>query len=338
MRKLATIEEIKEVKPINGADNIEAVRVRDWWVVAKKDLFQVGTSCAFFEIDSFLPIIPPFEFLIKGTTKKRMIIDGKQVEGIRLKTVKLRGQLSQGLVVPLAELTNYSSVPLSQCDNGDDVTEALGVLKYEPPMPAELVGKAKGFFPSFIPKTDEERIQNMSEILSSFYMTEKLDGTSVTFYKKDGVFGVCSRNLELMEGETTQWKIAKEKNLAEKLPDNFAIQCELVGEGIQKNPLKINGQEIFCFNVYKIDSGIFLNYQDFVGFCESLGVKTVPIINDNFALPDSVDELLLFAEGKSNINPESEREGIVIRSKIEMQFKGQRVSFKAISNRYLLKD
>ena len=338
MRKLVTIEKIQEKKPIEGADKIEAVRVRDWWVVAKKDEFMVGDSCVYFEIDSLLPIIPPFEFLLKGSSKKRMIVDGKQVEGIRLKTIKLRGQISQGLVMPLADITLYSKRPLSQFDNGEDITEDLGVIKYEPPIPAKLVGKVKGFFPAFIPKTDEERIQNMSEVLSAFYVTEKLDGTSVTFYKKDGVFGVCSRNLEFAEGETTQWKLARQYDLASKLSDNFAIQCELIGEGIQKNPLKLTGQDVFCFNVYKIDIGKYLDFKDFVGFCQSLGVKTVPIVDEDFSLSNSVDEILKYAEGKSLLNPNSEREGVVIRPKVEMQYKGNRLSFKVISNTYLLSE
>lgn len=329
MRKLVTIEEIKEIKPIEGADMIEVVRVRDWWVVSKKGEFNVSDACLYFEIDSFLPIKPQYEFLLRGSAPKKMLVDGVKKEGIRLKTIRLRGQLSQGLVLPLPDGI-FGEI-------GTDVSELLEVIKYEAPIPPELSGKVKGNFPGFIPKTDEERIQNMSDILTGFYASEKLDGTSVTFYKKDGVFGVCSRNLELLEGETTQWKKAKEIDLHNKLPDNFAIQCELIGEGIQKNPLKINGHEVFAFNVYNIQAGIYLNYTDFVGFCTSLGIKTVPIVSDNFSLPKSVSELLEIAEGKSLLNNESEREGIVIRPKIEMQYKGSRLSFKAISNKYLLK-
>lgn len=329
MRKLVTIEEIKEIKTIEGADMIEAVRVRDWWVVAKKGEFKLNDACLYFEIDSFLPVKPQYEFLLIRSAPKKMLADGVEREGIRLKTIKLRGQLSQGLVLPLP----YGIFG----EIGTDVSELLEVIKYEAPIPTELSGKVKGTFPGFIPKTDEERIQNISDILTGFYASEKLDGTSVTFYKKDGMFGVCSRNLELLEGETTQWRKARELDLINKLPDNFAIQGELVGEGIQKNPLKINRHEFFVFNVYNIQSGIYLNYTDFVGFCASLGVKTVPIVSENFSLPDSVSELLKIAEGKSLLNSESEREGIVIRPKIEMQYKGSRLSFKAISNKYLLK-
>lgn len=331
MRKLVTVEKVLEKKAIEGADRIEALRIRDWWVVSEKGNFEVGDKCLFHEVDCFLPIRPEYEFLLKGSSKKRMIIDGKQVEGIRLKTIKLRGQISQGLALPLERVYAHNPV-------GTDVTELLGVLLYEPPIPAELAGKVKGFFPGFIPKTDEERIQNMSDILSNYYVTEKIDGTSVTYYKKDGVFGVCSRNLELAEGETTQWKLAKKYDLVNKLPDNFAIQGELIGEGIQKNPLKRTGQEVFFFNAYNIANGIYLNFRDFIGFCDSLGIRTVPLINDNYSLPSTVDELLKFADGKSMLNPESPREGIVIRPKVEMRYNNKRLSFKVISNSYLLKN
>ena len=315
---------------IEGADAIEAVRVRDWWVVAKKGDFSVNSDCLYFEIDSFLPVKPEYEFLLRGSSPKKMLVDGVEKEGIRLKTIKLRGQISQGLVLPIPEdITG---------EVGTDVSELLGVIKYEMPIPAELSGMAKGNFPSFIPKTDEERIQNMSDVLGKYYVTEKLDGTSTTYYKKEGVFGVCSRNLEIAEGDTTQWRKARELDLENKLPDNFAIQCELVGEGIQQNPLKIKGQELYCFNAYNIQWGRYLDFKDFIGLCESIGIKTVPVLDDNFSLPSSVEKLLEYAEGKSILNQDSEREGVVIRPKKETTYKRGRLSFKAISNKYLLKE
>ncbi len=328
---MVTVETIKEIKPIEGADAIEAVRIRDWWVVAKKGEFRLYDPCLYFEIDSFLPVKPEYEFLLRGSKPKKMLVDGKEVEGIRLKTIKLRGQISQGLVLPL---------PLNMLDVeiGTDVSEELDVIKYEMPIPANLAGKVKGSFPPFIPKTDEERIQNMAEVLASFYVTEKLDGTSTTYYKNAGVFGVCSRNLELAESDVTQWRIAVELGLHSKIPDGIAIQGELVGEGIQKNPLKIKGQKFYCFSVFSISSNQYLNFENFKMFCDMNGIETVPILNDNFSLPDTVEELLEGAEGKSKLNPDAEREGIVIRPKVEMQYKGQRLSFKAISNKYLLSE
>ncbi len=329
MRKLVTVENIKEIKSIEGADSIESVRVRDWWVVAKKGEFKVNDFCVYFEIDSFLPIKSEYDFLLRGSKPKKMLVDGTEIQGIRLKTIKLRGQLSQGLVLPLPK-------ELIDTEIGTDVSNFFGVIKYEMPIPIELSGKVKGGFPSFIPKTDEERIQNMSEILSNFYVTEKLDGTSTTYYKKDGVLGVCSRNLELQESDSTQWRIAKQLDLINKLPDGFSIQGELIGEGIQKNPLKINGQRFYCFNVFSINTNQYLDFENFKAFCEAKGIDAVPILNENFCLPNTVEELLQGAEGKSKINENEEREGIVVRPKIEMQFKDQRLSFKAISNKYLL--
>lgn len=332
MRQLATIQQIQEIKAIDGADRIVAARVKDWWVVTQKENFQVGDPCVYFEIDSFLPIIPQFEFLLKGSTKKRMTIDGNVVDGIRLKTIKLKGQISQGLVLPLSEFPQITSTTI-----GEDISEILGVIKYEIPIPAQLAGKIKGYFPGFIPKTDEERIQNMGEILSGYYVAEKLDGSSVTYYKKDGVFGVCSRNLELKESDdNTFWRIAREQDIENKLPDGFVIQGELVGPGIQGNPLKLPAAEVYFYNVYLIDGGKYLNFIGFKQFCESKGLKTVPIIDDNYKLPESVDAILNYASGKSLVTPTVDREGIVVRPKIEASYKGRRLSFKAISNNYLL--
>jgi len=338
MRQLATIQKIEELKPIAGADKIEAARVKGWWVVVKKDEFKIGDRCVYFEIDSLLPDEVQYEFLKRGSTLKRANFEGEVRTGIRLKTIKLKGQISQGLVMPESNLISEYGHDLYEENYpvGTDVSEELNVIKYEPPIPAVLAGLAKGFFPNFIPKTDEERIQNMSEVLSSFYVTEKLDGSSITYYKKDNIFGVCTRNLELKEGETTPWRIAKELNLAEKLPDNFAIQGELVGEGIQKNPLKISGHKVYFFNAYDIDTSSYLNFENFKMVMESIGVQTVPIIDENFSLPKTMDEMLEYAEGRSMLNPNVEREGVVVRPKEEMNIKGQRFSFKAISNKFLL--
>jgi len=329
MRKLVTIQIIENIISIPEADCIELAKIKGWQVVVEKNKHKVGDKVLYFEIDSFLPVKTEYEFLLRGSSPKKMLVDGKEIEGIRLKTIKLKNTLSQGLILSIPE-------ELKDIEIGEDVSEKLGVIKYEMTIPAKLSGIIKGSFPSFLPKTDEERIQNMPEILNGYYVSEKIDGTSVSYYKKDGVFGVCSRNLELSEGETTQWKIARELKIQEKLFDNFAIQGELVGEGIQENPLKIKGHKIYFYNAYNIKAGVYLGYNDFVGIITSMGLQTVPVIDENFVLPD-LETLLLYAEGKSLINSEVEREGIVIRPKIEMNYKGSRLSFKVISNKYLLK-
>jgi len=337
MRKLVTIQKIDEIKQIEGADFIELAIIKGWQAVIKKDEYRVGDTVLYYEIDSFLPVKPEYDFLLKGSKAKKMLVDGEEIEGILLKTKKLKGQISQGLVMPLS-IINKEALDFAKFKIDDDVSKLLGVIKYEMPIPAYLQGNLKGSFPSFMPKTDEERIQNMAEVLGGFYVTEKLDGTSVTYYKKDSEFGVCSRNLELEDNGGTQWQIADSLELREKLPDNICIQGELIGESIQGNPLKIKGQEFYAYNVYNISTGKYLNYKDFVVFCVKLGLKIVPIVSDCFALHESLEEILKYAEGKSSINENVEREGIVIRPKVEMRYNGSRFSFKVISNKYLLKN
>jgi len=227
MRKLASIKYIDKLEPIEGADKIELAHVGGWKVIVAKNVeHEVGDAVVYCEIDSFLPIEPEFEFLRKSSFKR--LADGK--EGFRLKTIKLRGQISQGLIIPLSDAISVmkrrnGSVFYEQLEEGQDVSEALGIIKYDPPLPANLGGEVKRYFPGFLRKTDEERIQNLTKEYEKwksedrdFYFTEKLDGSSSTFYIKDGEFGVCSRNLELKESEdNTFWKVARDLDLENKL-------------------------------------------------------------------------------------------------------------------------
>lgn len=348
MRQLATIQKIADVLPIEGADTIEKVKIKEWWCVAKKGEFKVGDMCVYFEIDSLLPVSnPSFEFLAKGNKTKKMNIEGVEYVGYRLRTIKLRGQISQGLALPLSMLA--VAVGDENLAEGDDLSGRLSVVKYEPPVPAELSGKIRGNFPPFIPKTDEERVQNLAGIVEKhrgdmFYVTEKLDGTSATFYKKDGVLGVCSRNLDLLETEgNTHWRIARELKLEEILPDGFSIQGEIIGHGIQQNPLNGVGQKFFAFNVYNIDANKYLDFRDFEFFCKKIGIEIVPIVEREFILDGDVTTLLKLAEGYSMLNPQCLREGLVFRPHIEqvedIGTNGKmRLSFKAISNQYLLNE
>jgi RNA ligase (TIGR02306 family) len=344
--------------------------------VAKDVQHKVGDLVIYCEIDSFLPIREEFEFLRKSSFKKM----GDQ-EGFRLKTIRLRGQVSQGLLLPLSVLEDademkigYSQQPWGMqlqlgpyddallIEEGTDVSNHLEIVKYEPPIPAELAGKVKGLFPSFIRKTDEERVQNLADDYEKwkltsahqFYVAEKLDGASATYYFKDGVFGVCSRNLELAEPEefvpgmvmcddgverpkqeNTFWKVARQLDLKTKLGAvgyNICLQGELIGEGIQGNPYGIKGQTVRFFSVYQIDSRTRLGIKDLEDICFMIGLQTVPILESNFLLPNTIEEMLQYAEGKSALNPKTEREGVVVRS-----LDGT-ISFKAISNKFLLKN
>ncbi len=342
-RKLATIRKITNITPIEGADKIELVTVGGWKVVAAKDVnHKIGDLVVYCEIDSFLPIKEEFEFLRKSSYKK--MSDG--TEGFRLKTIKLRGQVSQGLILPIKELSIFQFASSSNLSEGDDVTDILGITKYEPPIPAELAGKVKGGFPHFIPKTDEERVQNLSKEYDEwklqskhkFYVTEKLDGSSATYYIKDGVFGVCSRNLELLETEgNTFWKVARELDLENKMKSlnmNISLQGELIGEGIQGNPYKIKGQTVRFFTGFDIDKFKRISFTQLVVMLMELNLQYVPVLNDEFGfvLPDTIEGMLEYAEGKSQLNENTEREGVVVRSM------DGTISFKAISNKFLLSE
>lgn len=342
-RKLATIRKITNITPIEGADKIELVTVGGWKVVAAKDVnHKIGDLVVYCEIDSFLPIKEEFEFLRKSSYKK--MSDG--TEGFRLKTIKLRGQVSQGLILPIKELSIFQFASSSNLSEGDDVTNILGITKYEPPIPAELAGKVKGGFPHFIPKTDEERVQNLSKEYDEwklqskhkFYVTEKLDGSSATYYIKDGVFGVCSRNLELLETEgNTFWKVARELDLENKMKSlnmNISLQGELIGEGIQGNPYKIKGQTVRFFTGFDIDNFKRISFPQLVVMLMKLNLQYVPVLNNEFGfvLPDTIEGMLEYAENKSQLNEDTEREGVVVRSM------DGTISFKAISNKFLLSE
>lgn len=350
-RKLASIRVIAEIKPIEGSDNIELAVVDGWQCVVKKGEFKPRDLCIYFEIDSFLPIREEFEFLRKSSHKKM----GDQ-EGFRLKTIKLRGQISQGLVVPLYSLPEIKRGKILIPDGfieirdaiGEDLTELLGVLKYVPPIPACLSGIMKGNFPSFIRKTDQERVQNIwneiKDCKKQFEVTVKLDGTSGTYYLKDGVFGVCSRNMELVEDDNnTLWRIAKENEIERILRargKNLALQGEVIGEGIQDNHEKIEGQQFYLFDIWDIDKQKYFLPRQRHEFCNDTflvirKMYKVPILegffNDGIKLDKfkTIDDILAFANGES-LNA-STREGVVFKSM------SSDLTFKVISNEYLLK-
>ena len=348
MRKLATIRKIDLIRPIPDADAIECAVVGGWTVVIKKGDFKAGDLAIYCEIDSWIPhALAPF--LSKG--KEPRVFDG--IVGERLRTMKLRGQLSQGLLLPLIIKMGGNLLPTTRriVSEGEDVSEALGIVKYEAPVPACLAGKARGLFPSFIPRTDQERIQNLTTefaewvspgfpIMPTWEVTEKLDGSSMTVYVNEQDQGVCSRNLNLYDTEgNTLWQVAHRDQIITALQDsqrNLAIQGELIGEGIQGNPYKIKGQSFYVFDIYEIDTGSYMTPTQRRDFCEFHELLHVPVIAFGAHLYDTlgmatIDSLLEFAEGKSELNPQTDREGLVFKCN------EQQKSFKTISNKYLLK-
>lgn len=335
MRKLATIRKIDDIGPIEGADAIEVATVGGWKIVIKKDEFKVGDLACYFEIDSWMPVeLAPF--LSKGKEPREF----EGVKGERLRTIKLRGQLSQGLLIPMREIETFIGNPLRRFEEGEDVTQALGILKWEKTIPAQLAGQVKGNFPTQIPKTDQERVQNLTKEIQAaqgavYEVTEKLEGSSMTCYLIDGEFGVCSRNLDLKRDENNSfWKVAIEDDIENKMrfSDNFAIQGELIGPGIQGNIYKLPKIEFRVFDVYDIKNGEYMNPADRVDMINRMGLKHVPVLESNFKLEIDVEGLIAKAEGKSVMGDITgpEREGLVFK-----QVDGG-MTFKAISNKYLL--
>ena len=364
-RKLVTIQQITAITDIPGADLIALATIQGWQVIVKKTEFSVGDACLFFEIDSFLPLEPRYEFL-KKTTK----FDGK--EGYRLKSMKMRSCLSQGLALPLSifpEITNPKE--------DFDYAEKLGVIKYDNEIqaysgkPGLKSGKARGNFPSFIPKTDQPRIQNLTTYFSTlvdeeFEETLKLDGSSMTCYKithtptlwervksifgikhKAYHFGVCTRNLELkptannklvfdnqgkesIYDQSDFWTAAYKYKLEDKLPIGYAIQGELIGPKIQDNQEKVKELEFYCFDVYNIFTGKYLQPIERREFCTFHQIPHVPVISINAKpLQLGLEGLLKHVEGES-MNPGTISEGRVYKHI------SKPITFKAISNKYLL--
>lgn len=329
MRRLATVRVISGIDPIENADRIEVATVDGWKCVVKAGEFSVGESVIYCEIDSFLPVRPEFEFLRKSSFRQM-----GDKEGFRLRTIKLRGQISQGLLLPLSTIGRAAEV-------GEEVTDELGIVKYEPPVPACLTGEVVGAFPGFVTKTDEERIQNLTDEYDSFrgkefFVSEKLDGTSMTVFQNDD-FGVCGRNWQYAPSQrNSYWQMCEQLELPKKLESlgrRIALQGELIGPGIQGNRYALQEQQWRLFNVWDIDAAAYVAKDDFAALCEDLELQTVPFV-ERREVPDSIDEILKIAEGKSVLNDTVEREGLVW-----VHSSGQsRVSFKTISNRFLEKE
>lgn len=327
MRKMATVRRIDAINPIPDADSIECAVIGGWKVVTKKGEYKPGDLAVYCEIDSWIPneLAP---FLSKGEPKEY-----NGIKGERLRTVRLRKQLSQGLLLPYSILGRIGA-------EDEDVSEELNIQKWEAPVNPQLAGQVKGNFPSRIPKTDQERVQNLGKYLEQyadqvFEVTEKLEGSSMTCYMIENEFGVCSRNLDLKRDENnTFWKVAIELDIEAKLRKariaNAAIQGELIGPGIQGNIYNLTKHTFRVFDIYDNEAGEYLLPETRKDVVKELGIPHVPVLG-YFNLLADMDFLLETAEGNSLLNGKQEREGLVYKA-AQGQF-----SFKAISNKYLLK-
>lgn len=354
MRTLASVRTISSLKPIPGADKIELATVDGWECVVKKGEFREGETVVYIEVDSIVPERPEFEFL--------------RDRKFRVRTIKLRGQVSQGLVLPM------SILPTGRYTLGSDVTNTLGITKYDPQaqQEAQLLQNAKprnklvkymmrfswyrhlfakpkqkGGFPDWITKTDETRVQNMPAAFEAhraqgvrFSATEKLDGQSATYFlkkvsRRKYEFGVCSRNIRLSSPDNSSyWAIAQKYNIEKVLKqligehDSVVLQGEICGNGIQGNKYHIGGYELFCFNLHF--PGHKCSTKEIAFLVEPFGLKTVPIVAEDIPLPDSITALVEYSKGNSVVRSDQKREGLVLRNA------ENDISFKVINPDFLL--
>jgi len=367
-RSLAYVEVIQELNPIPGATIIEVATILGWKVVVKKGLYRQGDLVIYAEIDSILPPWPTF------------VNDKLDRVNFRIRTIKLRNQISQGYCIPLSALKEHptkkfeiiypegeQNVLLQDKETneqitlsvGTDVTNLIGIKKYEV-VDTYLKKGSMNYrkFPTFILKTDQPRVQNLSKILPQlppdleFEVTEKLEGTSITvFYseinRRNPYFGICSRNFEFVlpeiptESQIPYKVIVLEMGLKQKLEaykKNIALQGELIGPKIQSNIYNLKGWQWKIFDVFLIEEQRYATPSERTQILSDLSINNehvVPILHKSMKLTGlSIPDLLQQADGFSQLNTATKREGIVFKS---LSLVNQGVfHFKAVSNSYLL--
>jgi RNA ligase (TIGR02306 family) len=318
--ELVYVGKIVALDAIEGADFIVCATVicgkgGKWKGIVTKTTYEIGDECIVYLPDSLLPQTEELKFMEKHKW--------------RVKMCRFKGSPSEVLIMPV---TWNSSLPI-----GTDITNLMNVTKYHKPVPANLQGKAKGPFPSFIPKTDEPNYQNSEgqEYLEKlhghpYYITEKADGCSTTAFKYKGQFGLCSRNWELERDENNgYWQVAIKYNLEEKLPEGIALQWETCGPKIQGNPMGLKEIDGFAFSAYNIPEKKYLEMYDFILLSKDLGfpICEIIIINEEFN-KETVDAL-----GEGKYKNGKQREGVVVRSQTNI-LEHKPVSFKVMNLNY----
>ena len=346
MRKLASIQKIKAVMPIPDADRLELVQVLGWKCVGGKGEFHEGDMVVYFEIDSFLPICEEFEFLRKSSYKSNDFMG----EGFRLKTMKFRGEISQGLCLGIDKLSKLKGMTLEE---GMDVTEILGVREWEMPERAGSGGTMIGDRPGYIPKTDETRIQSAPELLNEFkglpyYITTKMDGSSHSIGVRDGEISFTGHNFTYKDdGKSAFVEYVKAADIPEKMKayadehglSTMVLQGEWCGEGIQKNRLRLKKPEWFVFTARVDDKRTDLTTLREI--CEYVGCQMVPVEEEGEdLLAKYPDEAALLARAEGVGYNGTIREGIVIRpvTPVHSYTLSGPLSMKVINNKYLMKN
>lgn len=345
MRKLASIQRIWKIEPIEGADRIELAHVLGWQCVVNKGLFQPMDTGVYFEIDSFLPTRPEFEFM-RATSYKKSDVMG---EGFKLRTMRFRGEISQGLLLPLSQ---FPEIP-AETEIGTDVTELLGVKKWEIEERVTTGGTVIGTLPYDIPHTDETRVQEEPALIQAFagleyYISTKMDGSSHSIGIDENGFHVTGHNYEYKDdGASSFYELVKARGYREKMEafakkenlTTFTVQGELCAPDIQQNRLRLIKPEWYVFTIR--ENGKRVGLRRMLEICDLLGLEHVPIEEVGVDLPSkypTVEALLARADG--DYPKGSKKEGIVVRptEPVFCPLISASLSMKIVSNKYLLKN
>lgn len=345
MRKLASIQRVYAVEPIEGADRIEMAKVLGWQCVVNKGSFAPMDLGVYFEIDSFLPIRPEFEFL-RGTSYRSSDLMG---EGFKLRSMKFRGQISQGLLLPLS---TFQEIP-SNVQVGQDVSELLGVRKWEIEERATTGGNVIGGLPYDVPHTDETRVQAEPELIQAFagleyYISTKMDGSSHSICVDEDGFHVTGHNYEYKDDDSSafyrlvnerKYKAALERFAKISGDQTVTVQGEFCAPGIQQNRLRLSRPEWYVFTIR--ENGKRVGLERMKEICRACGFNMVPIEEVGTDLPSkypTVEALLERADGEYPNG--GKKEGIVVRTTepVYSEIIGGPLSMKVVSNKYLLKN
>lgn len=345
MRKLASIQRIHEIEPIEGADKIELAHVLGWQCVVNKGQFKPMDLAVYFEIDSFLPIRDEFEFM-RGNSYRKTDVMG---EGFRIKTMRFRGQISQGLLLPV---DLFKEIP-TDIELGTDVTDLLEIKKWEIEEKATTGGTVIGNLPYDVPHTDEVRVQAEPDLIGEFagleyYISTKMDGSSHSVSIDENGFHVTGHNYEYKDdGKSAFYEFVKTRDISSKMRcyleknglTSFTIQGEFCAPGIQKNRLKLTKPEWYVFTIRINGKRVGLNKM--LEVCRELDLISVPIEEVDVDLPSkypNVEAILARADGEYPNG--GRKEGIVIRpaEPIFSERISAALSMKAVSNKYLMKN
>lgn len=344
MRKLVSIQKINAIEPIPNADAIELVKILGWQCVAKKGEFKPGDLCVYFEVDSFLPIDDERYAFLKNSSYKKNEIMG---EGYKIRTQKFRGCLSQGLALPLSSFPELQNYELDGIEIDTDISELLGVVKWEMPEITGNAGTSIGEKPFGIPTTDETRVQSIDELRlqlcgKPYYISTKMDGTSCTIYCINGKVGVCGREDEYKnDDKCAMWDYAIKNDIPNKLLSlnrNIVLQGEFCGPKIQKNRLQLKNYNWYIFNAIDGNTMRLLPVSEMLKICEDLNLTHVPIEETGDSFNYTLSELLERAKGKYPSG--QNKEGIVVRPTTPEYCPTlhKSLSFKVLNNDFLLKE